>query len=586
MTRWPRYAVLALATGLALTACTSGQQGPAPSTSGSATASPTGPAVPTSTSGPPPEGADRTGATGPGDPSATTEPDRGTIAGLPGEEGLARARQDVADLTLDQLAGQLVVAAYPGTDPAAAAALVDRHHLGGVITLGENVPSSPEARVDALRALTSQVGEAVAADGRDWPAFLGIDQEGGPITRVGAPLQRWPSAMALGASDRPDLAREVAAASGHDLRSLGYTVVFAPVADVTSGPDDPTIGARSPGSDPDLVGRIAAAQAAGFAQAGLVPVAKHFPGHGSVTADTHVGSAHQGADLATLRQRDLAPFERLAEQGLPGLMTAHIVVEAVDPGAPATLSTAVLTGLLREELGFEGLVVTDALNMAAVSDAHRSRDAAVQAVLAGADVLLMPPDPGAAVAGLVAAVEGGELSRERLEESAARIVATLRDRDAAAPAAGEPGTGADLASEVAGAAITQLDGSCGARLVGDAIRVTGGTEADRALLAEAATAAGLDVGSGDLVTLIGAPDYRAGGGGGGAGAANGDVVVALDVPYPLAGSTADTALLAAFGRDEATMSALVEVLTGEREAPGRLPVDVGGGHPRGSGCTG
>lgn len=195
----------------------------------------------------------------------------------------------------------------------------------------------------------------------------------------------------------------------------------------------------------------------------------------------------------------------------------------------------------------------------------------------------MPPDPGAAVDALVSAVEDGELDRGRLEESAARVVATLRDRAAVDPE--EPAElPEDVALRAARAAITQLDGECGVPLVGEAIQVTGGTEADRALLTEVAAAAGLRTGSGDVVALVGAPDYRAGGGGGGAVAARGDVVVALDVPYPLADSTAGTARLAAYGRDRATMTALVEVLTGRREAAGKLPVDVGPEDPRGTGC--
>jgi beta-N-acetylhexosaminidase len=571
-------AALALAAGLVLAGCTDAADDAAPSTT-TAPAPTTGTDQGGVTAAPP--GRDQETRTAP--TASTPTPGATDIAGLPTPEELDRARADVAELSLRQLAGQLVVASYPGTDARAAADLVARHHLAGVITLGDNVPTDPSERLPVLGELTQRVTDAVAADGRDWPAFLGIDQEGGPITRVGAPLQRWPAAMALGAADDPELAEEVAEASGRDLRALGYTVVFAPVADVTSGPDDPTIGARSPGSDPGLVARVAAAQAAGFAAAGVVPVAKHFPGHGSVSSDTHVGTAVQHADLPTLRERDLVPFRQLVTAGLPAVMTAHIVVEALDPAAPATLSPSVLTGLLRDELGFEGLVVTDALNMAAVSEGRGPGEAAVAAVRAGADVLLMPPDPGAAVSALVAAVEAGELDRERLEESAARVVATLRDRAATDPH--EPTElPEDLALRAARAAITQLDGECGGPLVGEAIQVVGGTEADRRLLDDVAAAAGLRTGSGDVVALVGAPDYRAGGGGGGAQAARGDVVVALDVPYALADSTAATARLAAYGRDRATMTALVEVLTGRRAAPGRLPVDVGPDHPRGSGC--
>lgn len=525
---------------------------------------------------------------GAGDPSEDTgtpsDDPAPAISGTPTPEELDRARQEVGALSLEELAGQVVVASYGGTDAEGAADLVSTYHLAGVITLGANVPEDPAQRVPSLRELTTAVDEAVASDGRDWPAFLGIDQEGGPITRVGAPLQRWPSGMALGAAGDPDLAHEVAAASGAQVRALGYTVIFAPVADVTSGPDDPTIAGRSPGSDPFLVAAIAGAQADGYADSGLVPVAKHFPGHGSVTADTHLGSAVQSADLETLRERDLIPFAALSEDGLPAVMTAHIEVEAIDPDRPATLSEPVLTGLLREDLRFDGLIITDALNMGAIVNTYGTGEAAVLAVQAGADVLLMPADPGTATDALVAAVEDGTLDRSRLEESAARVVATLRMGETLPEPDGDViGSGHDLAVRAAAASITQLDGPCGERLVGDAIQVVGGTETDRALLTEAADRAGLSTGSGDVVALVGAPDYQAGGGGGGTGGTSGDVVVALDVPYPLGASTAQTALLAAYGRDGATFEALVQVLLGEAGAPGRLPVAVGE-HPVGSGC--
>lgn len=508
--------------------------------------------------------------------------------GAPDEALLAQAREDVSELGDRELAGQLVVAAYSGTDAGAAADLVAQHHLAGVITLGGNVPEDPEQRVGALGELTSAVQGAVAADGRDWPAFLAIDQEGGPITRVGLPLDPWPAPMALGAADDPGLSTRVAQGSGRQLRALGYTVVLAPVADVTAGPQDPTIGSRSPGSDPAVVARTAVAQSRGYAQAGLVPVAKHFPGHGSVTADSHVGRVEQDAPLAELEKRDLVPFRALVAAGVPALMPGHIVVRAVDPDRPATLSAPVLTGLLREDLGFTGLVVTDALNMGAVSGLSGTDDLAVESLQAGADVLLMPTDPAAAVDGILAGLEDGRLDRSRLEESAALTVATLRQADRVErPGPDAVGAAANLAQEAAAAGITQLSGPCGDPLVGESIEVLGGTPASRQRLLDAAARAGLGTGGGTTVLLLGAPDYAAGGGGGGGGgppSGSADVVVATDVPYGLADSSAGTALLAAYGSDRATAAALVDVLTGERTAAGTLPVAVGE-LPVGAGCA-
>lgn len=505
--------------------------------------------------------------------------------GLPSEQQLASAREDVSALSDRDLVGSLIVASYEGTDPEAAAELVRAHHLAGVITLGANVPENPDTRVELLTGLTAAVSQAVADSGRDWPAFLAIDQEGGPITRVAAPLDHWPAAMALGAARDPDLAAEVAQASGTQLRALGYTVVLAPSADVTSGPDDPTIGARSPGTDPQIVADVATAQVRGFAAAGVLPVVKHFPGHGTIAADSHLGLAEQTADLATLQSRDLAPFRALIDAGAPAVMPGHIVVDAIDPDRPATTSPAVLTDLLQDELGFSGLVVTDALNMGAITQAPGDVHPAVGALAAGVDVLLMPPDPVGTIDAVLASLQDGTLDRADLEESAARVVATLRAQEGVpSPDPSVIGSRHELSVRAAAAGITQLTGPCGERLVGDSIAISGGTEADRSNLAVAAQAAGLGIGSGDSVVLVGGSTYQAGGGPGGPGTGSGDVVVTTDRPYPLADSQADTALIAAYGRDPATMEALVRVLLGEETAQGRLPTPVGD-YPIGAGCT-
>ena len=523
------------------------------------------------------------------------------IGGLPTAEELQRARRDADRLDTRRLAAQLVVPRREN-EVAAAEKLTRQVGFGGAVLFAEHVPAGASAVVSTVTKANEAISRAVASD-RSWPAFIAVDQEGGPVQRLGAPLTQFPSAMALGAAGDGSLAREVGAASGSELAALGFTAVLAPDADVTSGPDDPTIGVRSPGADAQLVSRIALGYARGYADAGLVSVGKHFPGHGSVSGDTHVGSVRQRASLDALLARDLLPFGDLVEAGVPALMTAHIVLDAVDAAAPATLSAPVLTGLLRERLGFEGLIITDALEMGAVTQGAGPGEAAVRAVEAGADVLLMPSDPRAAASALAQAVESGRLSRDRLLDSAARMIATLRhaaERAQVAPVtpktpmSAPQNAHAEIATKVARASITQLSGTCGERLVADGIVITGGSQTDRDLLRAAAREAGLRVGAGTPVTLIGGGGYRAAENAPGAagnapekrtGAASSraaGVLIALDVPYPLGG--APGVALAAFGRTPATFSALVEVLTGEREAQGTLPVPVGA-TPIGYGCA-
>lgn len=524
-------------------------------------------------------------ATGPGGgQGGETSMDAGAAtAGRPSAAQLAAARREVAKLPLNKLAAQLVVPRQTGTRSSAAAALRTQGY-GGYAVFRGNLPAGAAA-IPAARADNAAFRQAVTASGRAWPAFISIDQEGGPVTRLDAPMTPFPAVMALGAAGDPALARRVGAASGSELRSLGYTVVLAPDADVTIGAADPTIGIRSPGSDPRAVARIATALAAGYVDAGILPTLKHFPGHGGVSADTHVGTVRQSASLAQLRARDLVPFAEAARVGVPAIMTAHIVLTAVDAQRPATVSPAVLTGLLRRDLGFTGLVVTDALEMAAVASRYPSGQVAVAAVQAGADVLLMPADPRAAVTALVQAVQRKTLTRARLEESAARMVATLRAQSTAKPAQA-PGANAAVSKAVADASITRLGGACTARLVGTSIAVSGGSAADRAALTKAARAAGLGTGSGTSVVLRAGSAYRAAEGAGqrsASGAATGDVVVALDSPYTLAGDRAKVAKLATFGRTPATYTALVDIMLGRRAAAGRLPVAVGSA-PIGSGC--
>lgn len=487
---------------------------------------------------------------------------------------LQTATAEVSRLSTAALAAQLIVPDLGSVD-ANAAATVARQGYGGVVVMRNALPSGPAA-VPAAKAGNARISEAVTASGRRWPAFIAVDQEGGTVTRLDAPLTQFPGAMALGATGSPELAAKVGRASGAELRGLGFTVVMAPDADVTIGPTDPTIGARSPGSDPALVSRISLGYVSGYQQAGIVPVVKHFPGHGSVQGDTHTGLARQSADLATLTMRDLVPFRDAARAGVPAVMTAHVVLDAVDAKRPASLSRAVTTGLLRERIGYSGLVVTDALNMEAVTSGTRPGEAAVRAVEAGADVLLMPTDPAAAAQAIEAAVEAGRLSRAQLEDSAARMVATMRATVTPPPQDSAPGSHGGVARDVATASITQISGRCGRRLVGRSISISGGTPGDRAALAAAAKNAGLRVGGAGAttVTLLGGGVYRAGTSrDSGASTGTGDVLVALDVPYGLASGSA--VKIAAYGRTPATFAALLPILLGQVTAQGSLPTPVG-----------
>lgn len=489
------------------------------------------------------------------DTGATSAP---TAAPDDGEALSQRVADLVAEMTLAEKAGQVIVATYAGAAPPVD--LVVDHHLGGVIVMADNMGSTTE-----LAASNEALAQAVADSGRQWPVFIGVDQEGGTVERAKGDLTRWPSFMSYGAADDGDLTRRAAQASGGELRSLGFTVVFAPVADVTIGTADPIIRSRSAGGDPELVAEHAVAAAQGYLDAGVMPVLKHFPGHGSVTVDSHVDLPVQDRTVEELRGTDWVPFAAGVEAGLPSVMVGHIALPDVGADLPASVEPEVIDGLLRDDLGFEGLVVTDAMNMGAVTAGLTTGEAAVRTLQAGADVVLMPADTLAARDAIVAAVEEGSLSETRLDEAVGRQLEALLEVGSADAEAVEPGTSEDLAQEVSAAAVAQVSGECGVPLVGDSVSVRGPDEAV-ARFEEAAAAAGLATGSGPTVALAGP----------GAGAATADVVVALDTPYVLGPSTAWTAKLALFGDTPGAMRALVDVLLGEAPAPGQLPVDVVG----------
>lgn len=478
-----------------------------------------------------------------------------------------RARSLVAGLSLRERAGQVIVASYAGTG--APTGLVDRLHLGGVLPFGGNVTSAAQ-----IAGVNRTIQRSAVRAGRRWPVLIGVDQEGGQVARVSTGATGFPTFMSVGAAGDPGLTREVYAASGGELVGLGFTVDFAPDADVTAGPSDPAIGARSAGSSADRVAVQVLAAAKGFSGAGVVPVLKHFPGHGSVTTDSHLGLPVQRRSRAQLDDVDLLPFRRAVAAGAPAVMVGHLDVRAVDAGTPSSLSHAVVTDLLRRRIGFRGVAFTDSLQMKAVTDRFGSAASAVRALKAGQDVLLMPPDPRAARDGIVAAVRDGRLDQARLDQAAIRMVALLlhQRREAHRPrAAGSSGA---VSARLSAAAITSVAGPCAGRLVGRSVRVTGPSSAVVRFRA-AAAAAGLQVASPPTdkrkprvrpttVRLIGYPNLSV----------RGDVVVAMDTPYVLGRSSARVAELATFGETTGAMNSLVSVLLGRATAPGHLPVPV------------
>lgn len=457
----------------------------------------------------------------------------------------ATALAEARALPLDVAAGHVIVASVSSPDAAAAAALVRDLHLGGVIVMGDAVVDA-----DQVRALTAAVAEAGAADGRGWPAIVSTDQEGGPVARLDGLVPDLPAFMAAGSAADKASVTAVYAASARDLGALGFTVNWAPVADVTVGPSDPVIGVRAASSDPVRVAATVDAAVEGYLSGGVMPSIKHFPGHGSVTTDSHAALPTQTGSVAQLEASDFVPFASAIKAGAPMVMMGHIAV-AEWGEAPATLNPAAYA-YLRTTMGFSGVTVTDALNMAAVAMPAGGADPAVAALAAGADLLLMPTDPSAARAAVIAAVESGAVPRQRLDEAVARVALLMGEQaDLATAARTSPMPDAGYARSFAASSATVSAPACGGPLVGPVVTITGGWPSERQALADALAGYGITTGEGTRVQLLGTPT--------GTGAA--DVVVALDGPWGLAGSSASV-YVGLYGRSDDALAGLADVLAG------------------------
>ena len=340
----------------------------------------------------------------------------------------------IASMTVEEKVGQLFSTHVYGNtvdsyDPANVAEfglgtpreIIEKYHLGGVLYFAwTHSVDNPEQAA----GLSNGIQKVATSTGAEVPALISIDQEGGLVARVLEPATQTPGNMALGATRDEPGARDLAAIQGTELAAMGITQNFAPVADVNVNPANPVIGVRSFGSDAGLVAGMTAAQVRGYEQdAGISSTAKHFPGHGDTAVDSHYGFpiiTHTREQWETI---DKPPFQAAVDAGIDAIMTAHIQVPALDDsGDPATLSRPIITGILRGEMGYDGVVVTDSLGMQGVRDKYGDDRVPVLALKAGVDVLLNPPDMAVAYQGVMDAVASGELTEARLDESLRRVL--------------------------------------------------------------------------------------------------------------------------------------------------------------------
>jgi beta-N-acetylhexosaminidase len=334
---------------------------------------------------------------------------------------------DVSSFSLEAKVGQLFVAGFDGTTPTDdIMELISDHHLGGVIYFSRNVESPSQ-----LRSLSAEL-QGFVPEGTP-PLLVAIDQEGGRVARIAWGTEL-PSAMTLGAADDTMLAASAGRAVGRELRALGIGLDLAPVLDVNNNPANPVIGVRSFGEQPAAVAALGTAFADGLQEAGVMACGKHFPGHGNTTVDSHLGLPIIDHDRDRLDRVELRPFRAAIDNGIDALMTTHVAFPAItdENERPATLSQRVITDLLREELGFDGLVVTDCMEMDAISEGVGTSEGAVQAVKAGCDLITVSHTPAqqrAVIDSVVRAVRSGRIQAERVDASVRRVLRAKRAYD-------------------------------------------------------------------------------------------------------------------------------------------------------------
>lgn len=334
-------------------------------------------------------------------------------------------------MTLEEKVGQMFVlrtsalnnGVAPKTMTDKQSEMIKQYAIGGVILFDENL-SDKATLVQYLSDLQSN---------SKYTLFVGVDEEGGIVSRLGRhgnmDVTRFPNMAEIGATGDTSKAFDVGDTLGKQLKALGVNLDFAPIADVNTNPDNPVIGVRSFGSDANLVASMVEQEVKGLQGQNVSATLKHFPGHGDTQTDSHAGETISTQNKERLKSVEFVPFEAGIKAGVDFIMAAHIVMPNADSsGLPASLSSTMLTDILRGELGYKNIIITDSMSMGAITGYYSSADAAVLAVKAGVDILLSPVDFVGAYNAVIAAVKSGEIPESRIDESVRRIMATKNVR--------------------------------------------------------------------------------------------------------------------------------------------------------------
>ncbi|MBB2941866.1 beta-N-acetylhexosaminidase [Actinoplanes lutulentus] len=512
----------------------------------------------------------------------------------------ARAAEVVTRLSDEDLAGQVLMpyayGSYATTVDKGASAgnqqlagvntpaeMIEKYKLGGLILVGftpddptgDTNPTTNVENPKQVRELTRGLQQAALKLPATAPLMIGTDQEYGVVTRITEGVTMLPSALAVGAARQPSLTEVAWRAAGEELAAMGITVDFAPVADTLATRGGGLIGSRSFGSDAKANATQVTAAVRGLQGAGVTAALKHFPGHGHTSGDSH-------DELPVIKQsrkdweaQDLPPFQSGIEAGAGLVMSGHLDLQAIDKGNAATFSHKIMTDVLRKQLKFTGVAISDAMNMAPAKK-WPAGEAAVRALNAGNDMLLMPPDIGGARDGIVAGLKSGSLKRERLVEAVTRIL-TLKFRTEIRnqpdlDVIGSPAHARSVGALDA-AAVTVFRGKCSGPLAEGPVTVTApaSREVARVAMVRALQEAGVNVqaDNGAKIRLVGFGDSQVDLDDSAA------ITVAMDSPSLLGLSRSPT-LVATYSSSKLSLAALAAVIAGKAKAPGKSPIEVAG----------
>lgn len=350
------------------------------------------------------------------------EPNQQTQVEKPNQQGNQPISEVISKMSLEDKIGQMILAGVSGTTmDANAKQLISQLHVGGIIFYKYNfdTPAQTVQLVNQLKAKNSS----------SLPLLLGVDQEGGRVTRLPGGLVNFPPNKQIGQVNNPDFSYKVGTLLGHEVKEFGLNLDFGPVLDINSNPTNPVIGDRSFGNNPKIVSRLGIQTMKGIQSQNVIPTIKHFPGHGDTSVDSHLELPVVNKSLKELKELELIPFERAIDQGADVVMVAHILLPELDKNNPASMSKAVMTDLLRKQLSFTGVIITDDMTMGAITEHFDIGKAAVESVKAGCDIILVGHgynNVEKIISSLKAAVQNGEISEQRLNESIERIIQLKR----------------------------------------------------------------------------------------------------------------------------------------------------------------